>query len=187
MKNTEILLTEIPKIFEMMQAGLNCKEIAININNIHDLSITAKTIYNHIDYIKNNRLNKKYNNFTLISVMADIKRIVPYSIIEHDLVITTHAVARYFELTHEVLTPDNFKSKLITEESLLYAKRLLRQYWIDDKELVEYSRNKNIDQLKVDYPKFINELHNNIDNEVSMWVTELKTKTLDFFNMKGRI
>ncbi len=71
---------------------------------------------------------------------------------------------------------------------MLYAKRLLKQYWISDKELVQYIRTMNPSAEKIhDYEQFIKKLHNTINDEVNNWILELKKVNKKYFEMKGKI
>lgn len=187
MKNKEILLTNIPKIVELKLAGFTYSEIAEEINQASNLNIKERTIRNVFYYIKNNTLNKKYNTFALFDLSTDVGILIEYSIIAHGLIITTPAIANYFELSHQQLNKDNFKKKTTTEEGILYAKRLLRQYWVSDKDIIDHLRKTNPPQQKIDYPSFINKLHTIINEEVNNWIFELKKITKKYLEMKGTI
>lgn len=175
MKNKELLLTNIPKIMEYKLAGFTHSEIAEELNQSLGLDIDESLIANLIYYIKNNQINKKYNTFALIDLNVNVGELIDYCLVTHSLIITTPAIVNYFQLTHHQLTPDNFKKKVNSEEAMLYAKRLLKQYWISDKELVQYMRTMNPSAEKIhDYEQFINKLHNTINDEVNDWILELK-------------
>lgn len=187
MKNTEQLLTNIPRILELKSAGFTYNDIAEFLNKNYQLTTNEKSIRNLLQYIKNDKLNKKYNTFALLPLSINAVDLLQYSIIEHGLIITTPAVARYYEMTHEVLDANNFRKKITEEEPLLYAKRLLRQYMIEDKELIQYLRKTQPSQPQVNYLEFIDYLHKNIANEVADWISQLKIKSSEFFTMKGKI
>lgn len=187
MKNKEVLLTNIPKIMEYKFAGFKHAEIAQEINQSLGLDINEITIRNVLSYLKNNKINKKYNTFALINLNVDVGGLIDFSIVAHDLIITTPAIVSYFELNHHQLTPNNFKKKVSTEKGMLYAKRLLKQYWVSDKELIEYLRLCNPSTEKINYDAFINELHSSINDQVNSWILELKAITKKYLEMKGRI
>lgn len=148
MNKTEIILTNAPKILEMKSANFSYVEIAQILSNNYKIDFKVKDIYNFTQYIKNDKLNKKYNTFALLPLSIDADELIKYSIIEHGLIITTPSVARYYEMTHEILDASNFRKKITEEEPLLYAKRLLRQYMIEEKKLT-VSHQKKALQLHV--------------------------------------
>lgn len=185
--NTEIILTNIPLILEQKSAGFTYNEIAKFFNKQFQIDINEKQIRNYLQYIKNDKLHKKYKTFVLIPLTVDVGKLIDYSLIEHDLIITTPIVANFFELSHEILTPKNFRNKLKTEEGLLYAKRLLQQYLIDDNDMLDYARKTNPAITKVDYQTFIENLHTTLAIEVQDWIIQLKAKLNDFFIMKRTI
>lgn len=187
MKKTEIILTNIPRIIEMRSIGGTTKEIAEKINSEYNANFTARDIYNYMYYVRNQMLNKKYNNFVLLDVTEDTSiEFMKTSIIVHGLQITILPIMKYFDYSHMILTPKNFKQKVTTAEGLLYAKRLLKQYWISDKELIDNIKKNNPNE-KIDYPSVLENIHNTLSNEVAEWIESIKSKAIEFTNMKGKI
>jgi hypothetical protein len=111
MKKIETLLTNLPLVLELSAAEFSYKEIAEKLNHDFNISLKDSDIWNCIYNVKNDKLNKKYNTFALLPLSIDADELIKYSIIEHGLIITTPAVARYYEMTHEVLDAHNFRKK----------------------------------------------------------------------------
>lgn len=171
----EILLTNIPRILELKEIGLTYDEIANELNNEQHLSVNSQSIRNILQRLKNNQIHKKYNNFVLFSIEEDfVSDFVRNGIIAHDLFISSPAIVKFFKLEHIALTPKNYKHKITTEEGVLYAKRLLKQYETSDRDLIYYLRQKNPSIKNITYDLLIKELHTSLHKEVYEWIQTLK-------------
>lgn len=188
MKIPEILLTNIPRILELKEIGLTYDEIADELNNEQGLSINSQIIRNILQRLKNNQIHKKYNNFVLFSIEEDFKsEFVRNGIIAHDLFISTPALVRLFQIEHLALTAKNYKQKITTEEGMLYAKRLLKEYETSDNELIDYLRLRMPSVKRVNYDLLIDELHESINRDVYEWIQTLKKYAVNLSKEKRKI
>lgn len=188
MKIPEILLTNIPRILELKELDLTYEEIAVELNNELNLNISSQQIRNILQRLKSNQFHKKYNNFFIFSVEEDFEgEFVRNGIISHDLFISSIAITRLFKLEHLALTPKNFMQKLKTEEGIIYAKRLLKQYNISDERLLDYLRQTYPSNKQINYKTLITELHENLDNETYEWVQTLKKYAVNLTKNKKEI
>ncbi|GAB4456988.1 MAG: hypothetical protein OHK0036_20660 [Bacteroidia bacterium] len=185
MKKIEILLTSIPFIHELKAIGLTYGEIANEINNKFGINITQRDIYDSLYYIKTIWFKKKYNDFILLDISEKPSdAFISKTVMAHNLFITTKQIAKHFEYDHLFLTNKDYQKRVSTEEGMIYAKRLLKNYEVSDKELIEYLRKKNPSVHKINYELTIDYLHQNIDKEVSQWIQTLKQYAIDIANSK---
>lgn len=188
MKNTELLLTNVPMIFELKAAGLTYKEIANVLSEEYRISINENIVRNFLHYLKIDKFNKKYNNFVLFDVDGEYStEFLQKTIVAHNLIITSPFIARYYEFDHLALTANNYKQKTTTEEGILFAKRLLKQYKTSDKELILYLRQKYPTIDNVNYKNVIDELHSKLEEEVSCWIQKLKSYQIELIKEKGKM
>ena len=81
----------------------------------------------------------------------------------------------------------NSFEKLKTEEGIIYAKRLLKQYNISDERLLNYLRQTYPSNKQINYKTLITELHENLDNETYEWVQTLKRYAVNLTKNKKEI
>lgn len=188
MKNTELLLTNVPMIFELKDAGLTYKEIARVLCEEYRININENTVRNFLHYLKIDKFHKKYTNFVLFDVDGEYStEFLQKTIVAHNLIITNIFIARYYKLDHLILTAKNYKQQITTEEGALYAKRLLKQYKTSDKELILSLRQKYPTIERVNYQNIIDELHCKLEGEVCNWIQKLKIYQIELIKEKGKM
>lgn len=185
MRNEELLLSNYPFILELMNAGHTIKQITEDVNKYLDANTTYRQLLYLINRVRDNTIHKEYDNIVIIDNMKDAwdKNLGNYCVDFHGLLITYKSAAHLTNPEY-IITPENITT-LYGEESLIYAKRIIKQYHIPDVELLR--------QHKIVYPKgfvinlaqHVNNINNNLNAEFAAILTDLRHLYIKFLTNKG--
>ena len=146
MKNEELLLSNYDLIFNLLNAGIELKQIVADVNNYLGTEITYRQLRYLIYRVRTNNIHKEYDNIIMIDHLKDAwdTNLSKYCVDFHGLLITYKSAVH---LTNQeyIITPDNLTS-ISGKESVLYAKRILKLYHISDADILE--------QHKIKYPQY---------------------------------
>lgn len=174
MKNKELLLTNLPNIIGLNESGIPMSRITLNFNEQTNSSFTPNYIRDSIYKLRTNKLNKSFDFFTMLDASTAPIEIAERSVYKHGLFISTHLMFKDLQVSHLILTSKNFTKNCTSIEALIYAKRLLRQYQIEDREMISDKKRSNPEFEDSGYIDIIRYLHQNFDEEVKQLKNEIK-------------
>lgn len=180
MRNEELLLSNYPFILELINAGHTIKQITQDVNKQFDTQITYRQLLYLIARVRNNTIHKEYDNITIIDNMKDAwdTKLGEYCVDFHGLLVTYKSAAHLTNPEY-IITPQNITT-VYSEQSVIYAKRIIKLYHISDIELLQ--------QHKIIYPKGyeinlaekVDHLNKNFNNEFAAMLIELRHRYIHF-------
>lgn len=180
MRNEEILLSNYDLIHKLLNAGFDIKEIVGEVNKYLQLKITYWQLVYFIRRVKANTIHKEYNHIVAIDNLRDAldKKLSEYCVDFKGLLITYKSNAH---LTNPgfIITPKNITT-VYSQNSLLYAKRILKLYHISDVELLQQHKTIYPKQPDIDLKKATYKINADFNNEFATMLIELRGKYMHF-------
>jgi len=180
MNDYEQLLSHYDFIVTLLDAGYSIKEIVAEVNSRLDTSVSYRQLQYLIHIVKSNTIHREYDTLVVIDGLRDAwdKNLRMYCV-EFKGLLLTYKSAAYLTNPEYIVTPTNLLT-VYGNESLLYAKRILKQYHIPDDVLLEKHKQAYPDQPNINLKNLTYKIRVDFNDEFNTMLSNLRKKYLDF-------
>lgn len=189
MHNQEYILSNYPLIYEMLNVGFSIKEITGELNRVLDTKISYREMVYLIRKVQKKSLHREYDRVVMVDSINDttdngFNRFC----IDFNGLLITYKSASHLISSKLIITPDSLAT-ISNQESLLYAKRILKLYHVSDVSLVEKQRKIYPNQQNIDLEVCLDNIHRNFNNQFNALLTDLRKKYVHFIttNLQEKI
>lgn len=180
MQNEELLLSNYDFIHKLLNAGFEIKDMVGEVNQHLQLKITYWQLVYFIRRVKAKTIHKEYDQLVAIDNLRDAsdRNLNKYCVDFKGLLIT-YKSNTYLTNSEYIITSKNITT-IYSQNSLLYAKRLLKLYHVPDVELLQQHRAIYPNQLEIDVKKATDKINIDFNCEFATMLIELRKKYLHF-------
>lgn len=184
MRNEEELLSIYPAIFALMNAGINIKQIAEDVNQYLNTNVTYRQLLYLVKRVGNHTIHKEYDNIVVIDNLKDSEdtKLGDYCVDFKGLLVTYKSAAHLTNPEY-IITPKNITT-VFGEKSIIYAKRIIKLYHISDAELLQQHKTIYPYVYEINLAKEVEHINKNFNNEFAIMLIELRDKYINFLAKK---
>lgn len=181
MHNQEQLLTHFNFISGLKNAGFSMRQITEDVNQKFKCKIEPRRLRHFIDKVNNKTIHSEYNNIIMFDITRDVwdKNLSKFCFGLHGLLITYKNLANLTDNEY-IITPDNLINLVSNKESLLYAKRILKLYHINDEILIDQHRKCWPKQPEINLVEALERIHLSFNDEFNEMLIRLHNLYLNF-------
>lgn len=189
MQNQEYILSNYPLIYEMLNVGFAIKEVTSELNRVLGTKVSYREMLYLIKRVQKRSIHREYDKVVMVDGINDTadNGFNKFCINFRGLLITYKSASNLFN-PKLVITSDSLET-LSSQESLLYAKRILKLYYIPDVNLLEKQRKIYPNKPNIDLNACMDIIHINFNDEFNTMLSDLRKKYVHFItnNLQEKI
>lgn len=187
MYNEEQLLTHFNFILGLKNAGFSVRQITDDVNYKFNCHIEPRKLRYFIDKVNNKTIHSEYNNIIMFDTTRDAwdKNLNKFCVNFHGLLITYKHLSNLTDNEY-IITPDNLINLVSNKEAILYAKRILKLYQINDEVLIDQHSKCWPKKPEINVAELLEKIYISFNDEFNQMLTQLHNLYLNFLSTSSK-